>query len=50
MDGDASVWPDPNLPLVLVGDAVVSTGDSLSRTQLARAVGRAVRQVDRQAV
>ncbi len=40
---------DRCLPLVLVGDAVVSTGDYLSRAQLARAVGGGLRQVDRQA-
>lgn len=37
------------LPVVLVGDAVVSTGHHLSRTQLAHVVGRGLRQIDTQA-
>ena len=44
-----SAATDACLPLVLVGDAVVSSGVYLSRTQLARAVGRGLRQVGRQA-
>lgn len=37
------------LPLVLVGDVVVSTGVFLSRAELAHAVGSGVRQLDKPA-